>query len=83
MNDIVERLRIIGNAMSWQKTNTAQAKSAAPQILEAADEIDRLRKDLVADAKRYRWFREVLPNVIFDSIAKTIELRTTLTSRIS
>jgi hypothetical protein len=40
--DLVQRLRIIGDAFSWQRTNTAQAKSAAPAILEAAAEIERL-----------------------------------------
>ena len=41
--DLVERLKIIGDAFTWQRTNTAQAKSAAPTILEAADEIERLQ----------------------------------------
>jgi chromosome segregation ATPase len=33
---------------------------------------------LVKDAERYRWFREKLPNVIFDSYKKSIFLRNSL-----
>lgn len=82
---LTDRLR------SYAPDGDGYADQYATDMIDAATDLELMYKqvrelrqqlaDCQKDAERYRWFREVLPNVIFDSMTKEIYLRKSLSLR--
>ena len=58
-----EKLRLIARGFEYEKVTNAQAKSAVPALLEAADALESLQKD----AARFRWIRNNPQWIGYDS----------------
>ena len=70
----------------WKANHDSRVEAA--RVLIERDDLPRERinayekyVECQKDAVRYRWFREVIPNVIFDSLKKEIFLRKSLSLR--